>query len=85
MKISLITDEISADPETAIELGLEWGIRDFELRGFYTDRVPHLSAYQQEELAEILAAYDAESSPFHPDYSRSPTHLDRVSGPPSAG
>lgn len=59
MKISLVTDEISADPETAIELGVEWGIRDFELRGFYTDRVPNLSAYQKERLQEILATYEA--------------------------
>jgi hypothetical protein len=33
MKISIVTDEISSDVETAIELGLEWGVRDFELRG----------------------------------------------------
>ena len=60
MKISIVTDEISADPETAIELGVEWGIRDFELRGFYTDRVPNLSAYQKERLGEILAAYESQ-------------------------
>jgi len=59
MKISIVTDEISADPETAIELGTEWGIKDFELRGFYADRVPNLSTYQTERLGEILAAYDA--------------------------
>lgn len=59
MKISLITDEISADPETAIELGVEWGIRDFELRGFYTDRVPRLSAYQKERLHDMLSEHQA--------------------------
>ncbi|NJN95948.1 MAG: hypothetical protein HC875_18490 [Anaerolineales bacterium] len=59
MKISIVTDEISADPETAIELGVEWGIHDFELRGFYTDRVPHLSAYQVERMGDILATHQA--------------------------
>ncbi len=59
MKISLITDEISADPETAIELGVEWGVRDFELRGFYTDRVPRLSAYQKQRLRDMLEMYQA--------------------------
>src|SRR5512138_2120918 len=59
MKISLITDEISADPETAIELGTEWGIHDFELRGFYTDRVPRLSAYQKQRLHDMLSEYQA--------------------------
>jgi sugar phosphate isomerase/epimerase len=75
MKISLITDEISADPETAIELGVEWGVRDFELRGFYTDRVPNLSAYQQEELAEILTAYESRVIAISPGLFKIPYPL----------
>ncbi len=59
MKISIVTDEISADPETAIELGAEWGVHDFELRGFFTDRVPRLGDYQQQHLRDVLAEYDA--------------------------
>ena len=59
MKIGIITDEISADPETAIELGTEWGIHDFELRGFFTDRAPHLSAYQKQRLRDTLDEYQA--------------------------
>ena len=75
MKISIVTDEISADPETAIELGVEWGIRDFELRGFYTDRVPNLSAYQQQRLGEILAAYDARIIAISPGLFKIPYPL----------
>ena len=59
MKISMITDEISADPETAIELGTEWGIHDFELRGFFTDRATRLSAYQKQRLRDALDEYQA--------------------------
>lgn len=59
MKISLLTDEISADPETAIELGVEWGVRDFELRGFYNDRVPRLSDYQRHHLGQVLNEHQA--------------------------
>lgn len=54
MKISIITDEISADPETAIELGVEWGVHDFELRGIFTDRVPRFSGYQKQHLRDVL-------------------------------
>jgi len=54
MKISLVTDEISSDVETAIELGLEWGVRDFELRGIGLERVPCLSAYPRQHLTEVL-------------------------------
>lgn len=59
MKISIITDEVSADPETAIELAAAWGIREFELRGFYTDRAPELSQYQKQRLRDMLEDYEA--------------------------
>ena len=59
MKICIITDEISSDPETAIELGVEWGVHDFELRGFFTDRAPRFSEYQKQQLREVLVDYQA--------------------------
>jgi len=57
MKISILTDEISADPETAIELGVQWGVKDFELRGYFLDRAPRLSAYQKLRLRQVLERY----------------------------
>src|SRR5512136_2974450 len=59
MKACLITDEISSDPETAIELGASWGVHDFELRGFFTDRAPRFSAYQKQRLRDALDLYQA--------------------------
>jgi sugar phosphate isomerase/epimerase len=59
MKICIITDEISADPESAIEIGTEWGIHDFEFRGYFTDRVPRLSGYQKQRLRDSLEDYQA--------------------------
>ena len=59
MNISIITDEISADPETSIELGTKWGVRDFELRGYYSDRAPRLSAYQKQRFRDVLEHYNA--------------------------
>jgi sugar phosphate isomerase/epimerase len=59
MKISILTDEISADPETAVELGIQWGIHDFELRGYFLNRVPSISAYQKLHLRQVLERYQA--------------------------
>jgi sugar phosphate isomerase/epimerase len=59
MKISLLADEISADPETAIELGVQWGIKDFELRGYFLNRVPRISTYQKIRLQQLLGRYQA--------------------------
>lgn len=57
VKISIITDEISSDPETAIELAVSWGVRDFELRGFFTDRAPRFSTYQKQRLHDLLVEH----------------------------
>ncbi len=59
MKISIVTDEISADPETAIELGTQWGVHDFELRGYFTDRVPRFDGYQRQHLRDVLEEHEA--------------------------
>ena len=72
MKISLITDEISSDPETAIELGVAWGVRDFELRGYFTGRAPRLSSYQKQHLRDILADYDAQIIAISPGLFKMP-------------
>ncbi len=59
IKISLVTDELSADPESAIELAAEWGIHDFELRGYFAERVPQLTAYQVRQLGLMLDDFGA--------------------------
>ena len=72
MKISILTDEISADPETAVELGVQWGIRDFELRGYYLDRVPCFSAYQKLRLRQVLERYQAKVIAISPGLFKFP-------------
>jgi sugar phosphate isomerase/epimerase len=72
LKPSLITDEISADPDTAFELGREWGIRDFELRGYFTDRAPMLSPYQKRRLRDMIVEYDVEVFAISPGLFKIP-------------
>jgi sugar phosphate isomerase/epimerase len=59
MKISIVSDEISSDFETAVELGVKWGIHDFELRGVGESRVPNLSDFQREKIQRVLENYQA--------------------------
>jgi sugar phosphate isomerase/epimerase len=80
LQISIVLDELSSDPETALELGTAWGVKHFELRGFFVERVPLLTAYQKYHLREILAAYRAEIVALSPGLykmpypGREPTH-----------
>ena len=59
MRISIVSDEISADFETAVELGTGWGVQDFELRGIGTERVPCFSSFQKQRLVEVLEEFGA--------------------------
>lgn len=72
MKIALVTDEVSADPETAIELGVKWGIHNFEIRGFGKDRVPEFSDFQKVRLMELLEGFDARVVAISPGLFKCP-------------
>jgi sugar phosphate isomerase/epimerase len=72
MQISLITDEISADLETAFEIGASWGIRDFELRTIGNDRVPDFPGYQKRRLKELLEEYQARIVAISPGLFKCP-------------
>ncbi|MET4808146.1 sugar phosphate isomerase/epimerase family protein [Limibacillus sp. MBR-115] len=72
MDIALVTDELSADPQTAIELGLEWGVRHFELRGYFADRVPFLSGYQHQRLKRLVRDHGVEITAVSPGLFKMP-------------
>jgi sugar phosphate isomerase/epimerase len=72
MDIALVTDELSADPQTALELATEWGIRHVELRGYFTDRVPLLSAYQRQRLHRLVAGYGVTVTAISPGLFKIP-------------
>jgi len=72
INISLILDELSADPETAIEIGSAWGIDNYELRGFYAERAPLFTGYQRFLLRSILADYDAKLIAISPGLFKMP-------------
>ena len=57
----LPTCEVSNDPESAIELGVEWGIRHFELKTmWHNDRVPYIGQAQREYLKRLIKDHDVD-------------------------
>ena len=58
MEIAIVTDEFSADPETAFELGLEEGVRHFELRGVHSDRIPRITVQARARLLRAIRDFD---------------------------
>jgi sugar phosphate isomerase/epimerase len=57
MKIAIVTDEVSSDAETALELIHMWGADSVELRGIDDERYPRVAEYWAVRLPELLAEY----------------------------
>jgi len=55
--LSIVTDEVSYDPMTAVSLAYEWGIRHFELRRVFLKRVPYIEEEGHQVLEEIRRIY----------------------------
>jgi sugar phosphate isomerase/epimerase len=72
MEISIVTDEISSDLATAVELAAEWGVRNIELRGYGSRRVPCFSNYQKQRVVELLEEYQAQVVAISPGLFKFP-------------
>ena len=55
MRLSIVSDELSDDFRTAVELGVSWGIKHFELRNAWLTRVPHLPSSGLEVIKSVVA------------------------------
>jgi sugar phosphate isomerase/epimerase len=75
VEVSLVTDEVSADPETAIELGVDWGVRNFELRGFGTERVPLFTDFHRARIEELKQEFDVKIVAISPGIFKCPFML----------
>jgi len=53
MKVAILSDEISTDFETAVELGISWGLRAFELRRLGSGRVPRVASSEIEQVDRL--------------------------------
>src|SRR5262249_30068175 len=54
MHVSIVTDEVSSDPETALEVISSWGVKCVELRGIGDQRYPRISDYWHYRLPQLL-------------------------------
>jgi sugar phosphate isomerase/epimerase len=57
VKISVVTDEVSSDPETALEILHSWGVDGVELRGIDDTRYPMISDYWKVRLPQLLREF----------------------------
>ncbi|MDR7555562.1 MAG: sugar phosphate isomerase/epimerase family protein [Armatimonadota bacterium] len=72
MKLAVVTDELSDDLETALELAAELGLRHVELRGVGGRRVPRLDPYWRRRLPQLLARFRVEVVAISPGLFKIP-------------
>ncbi|MCZ6674008.1 MAG: sugar phosphate isomerase/epimerase [Verrucomicrobia bacterium] len=53
MEIGFVTDEISPDVKEAIEIGVSWGINNYELRVVGEHRIPDITADKIEQIVRL--------------------------------
>jgi sugar phosphate isomerase/epimerase len=78
MKLSIASDAISADFETAVLLGLEWGIEYFELKRVHHKRVPDITDDEVRIVENVLKANAVTLSTLAPGLFKIPLDGPRI-------
>lgn len=79
MKIAINTDAISQDFETAVLLGLEWGIEYFELKRLYGKRVPDITDDEVRLVQNVLRENEIKLSSLAPGLFKIPLDKELIS------
>lgn len=72
MRLSVVSDEVSADLETALELISGWGIRAVELRGIGEHRYPWVSDFWRARIPELIHESGLEVAALSPGLFKIP-------------
>jgi len=72
VKVAVVTDEVSADLESALELAAQWNLRAVELRGVGEGRVPLVSPYWRRRIVDLVRAWELEVVALSPGLFKIP-------------
>jgi len=78
MKIAIVSDEISFDFSTAVDIGTDWGIRAFEVRGLCSGRVPYVSERDIDNVLGVKEEFGIEISAISPGAFKVPVDSDEA-------
>jgi sugar phosphate isomerase/epimerase len=68
MKLGIVTDEISLNPEEALNYCKEWGIGKVEIRCLQSGRVPYISEEELNKFIELKHKYEIKVSALSPGF-----------------
>jgi sugar phosphate isomerase/epimerase len=70
MKVSIVTDEVSSDPETALEIISQWGVKYCEIRGIGDQRFPEVTDYWHYRLPQLVQEFGLSVAAISPGLFR---------------
>jgi sugar phosphate isomerase/epimerase len=68
VRFAFVTDELSQDPREAVEIALEWGSREFEIRHVYDRRFPRLPLEVLDRLVDLQDEFDIQYTAVSPGF-----------------
>lgn len=74
MRIGFVTDEISANVEEALTIGISWGILDFELRVIGDKRVPSVDPGAVKQIIALQQKHDLRITALSPGVLKGTVH-----------
>jgi len=70
MKVSVVADEVSSDPETALEVIASWGVKFVEIRGIGDQRFPEVADYWHVRLRQLVQEFGVSVAAISPGLFR---------------
>ena len=78
MKLSIVSDELSRDFQTAVEIGYEWGLVNYEIRELWLDRIPHLSKKAINIVKEVIKRYKINITALSPGVFKTDLNSEQI-------
>lgn len=78
LKLSIVSDEISLDFQSAVEIGYEWGLHNYELRGAWLNRVPYIPPEGTGVIKEVIKEYGINITALSPGAFKVPLHSEEM-------
>lgn len=72
MQLSIVSDELSDDFQSAVEIGYDWGLRNYEIRRVWLDRVPCISQEQIDIIKKVIKKYGVNITTLSPGVFKVP-------------
>jgi sugar phosphate isomerase/epimerase len=78
MELSILSDEISYDFQSAVEIGYQWGLRNYELRLLWLERVPYIPRKGIDIIKKVIRDYQINISTLSPGAFKVPLNSKEI-------